>query len=144
MKTTLRTLAAVVAGLLAAFILIVAVEAFSEVVHPMPEGVARTTEEICRHVERYPAWVLAVVVAAWGVTAFAGAWIARTIGNRYAVAIVGLLLLAAVGLNISMLPYPMWFKLANLLVVPIAIILGGRPWASIKSETAQNSMEPAR
>jgi hypothetical protein len=145
MKTALRTLAAVVAGLIAAFVLVVAVEGFSAVVHPTPEGFDGTAEEMCRHVERYPALVLAVVVAAWGLTAFVGAWVARTIGNRSAVAIVGLLLLAAVVLNISMLPYPMWFKLANLLVVPIAIILGGRPWARRGNEGIHpNSREPAR
>lgn len=144
MRTTLRTLAAVVAGILAAFVLVVVVEGFSEVVHPMPEGVAKTTEEICRHVERYPAWVLAVVVAAWGFTAFVGAWVARRIGNWHSVAIVGLLLLAAVALNISMLPYPMWFKVATLLVVPVAIIFGGRPWPSKNDGLPSNSMEPAR
>lgn len=144
MKTALRTLAAVAAGLLAAFVLVVAVEGFSAVVHPMPDGFGGTPEEICRHVERYPAWVLAVVVPAWGLTAFVGAWIARRIGNWYSYAIVGLLLLAAVALNISMLPYPIWFKLANLLVVPIAIFLGGRPWPSKNDGLPSNSMEPAR
>ena len=71
MKTVLRTFAAVVTGLLVLFVLLIAVEFFSAVVHPFPEGFKETTEEICRHVERYPQWVLAVVVPAWAAAAFA-------------------------------------------------------------------------
>ncbi len=134
MNTALRTLAAVVAGMLAAFMLVVAVELFSSVVHPFPEGFAGTMEETCRHVERCPNWVLAVCVPAWGVAAFVGAWTAHKIGNLYSVTIVGLLLLAALVLNISMLPYPMWFKIANLVVIPTAIVVGGR--LSIRRKTS--------
>jgi hypothetical protein len=81
---------------------------------------------MCRHVERYPHWVLALVVAAWAVTAFVGSWTAKRIENLSSFAIVSLLLLAALVFNISMLPYPMWFKIVNLLVIPAAIVAGGR------------------
>ena len=83
-------------------------------------------EEMCRHVERYPPWVLAVVVPMWAVAALAGTWIAQRIGNLYSSGIVGLLLLSALALNISPLPYPIWFKVVNLLVVPAAIVAGSR------------------
>ena len=126
MKAVLRSLAAVLAGLLVLFVLTVAVEAFSAVVHPFPEGFGGTQEEICQHVERYPQWVLAVVIPAWAVAAFASTWTAARIGNLYSSAIVGLLLLAALVCNISMLPYPTWFKIANLLVIPIAVFAGSR------------------
>lgn len=124
MKAFLRMLAAVFAGLLVLFVLVVAVELFSAVVHPLPEGYGGTTEEMCRHVARYPHWVLAVVVPAWAAAAFAGTWTARRIGNFYSSAIVGLLLLAALVLNLSMLPYPIWFKIADLLVIPTAAFVG--------------------
>jgi hypothetical protein len=126
MKAVLRTLAAVLAGLLVLFILVVAVELFSAVVHPLPEDFGGTTEEMCQHVERFPQWVLAVVVPAWAVAAFASTWTARRIGNLFSSAIIGLLLLAALVFNISMLPYPTWFKIANLLVIPTAIFAGSR------------------
>src|SRR5262245_8262132 len=134
MKTALRTLAGALVGLLAAFLLIVAVELFSGVVHPLPEGFGETMEEMCLHVERYPGWVLALAVPAWGVAAFAGAWTAQTIGNRWSFAIVGLLLLAALLFNISQLPYAIWFKVATLIVVPTAIVVGDR--LSIGRKTA--------
>jgi hypothetical protein len=77
-------------------------------------------------VERYPHWVLALVVPAWAVTAFVGTWTAKRLGNLCSFAIVSLLLLAALVFNISKLPYPRWFKIANLLAVPAAIVAGGR------------------
>jgi hypothetical protein len=112
--------------MLMAIVLVVAVELFSAVVHPFPEDFGGTTEEMCRHVERYPHWVLALVVAAWAVAAFAGTWTAKSLGNLCSFAIVGLLLLAALVFNLSQLPYPIWFKIVNLLVIPAAILAGGR------------------
>ena len=72
MYIALRTLAGILVGLFVAFVMVVAVELASAVVHPLPEDFGGTEEEMCRHVERYPHWVLALVVAAWSVTAFVG------------------------------------------------------------------------
>lgn len=126
MKAVLRALAGVLVGLALSFLLVVGVEMFSAVVHPFPEDFGGTPEEVCRHVERYPNWVLAVVVPAWALTAFVGTWAARRIGNVYSATIVGLLLLAGVVLNISMLPYPIWFEIAIVLAVLIAVVSGSR------------------
>jgi hypothetical protein len=115
-----------VIGLFLAFVLIVGVEGFSAVVHPLPKDFGGTMEEMCRHVERYPQWVLAVVVPMWAVAALVSTWIAQRIGNLYSSGIVGLLLLSALVFNISKLPYPIWFKAVNLLIVPAAIIAGSR------------------
>ncbi|MES2792867.1 MAG: hypothetical protein V4719_24860 [Planctomycetota bacterium] len=133
MKSVLRSAVAVPAGLLVLIILVVAIELFSAVVHPFPDGFKETTEEICRHVERYPQWVLAVVVPAWAAAAFASTWTAGRIGNVYSASIVGLLLLAALACNVSMLPYPTWFKIANLLVIPLAVFAGIRSSMSRKT-----------
>jgi hypothetical protein len=125
-KASLRTLAGTVIGLFLAFVLIVGVESFSAVVHPLPKDFGGTMDEMCRHVERYPQWVLAAVVPMWAVAALVGTWMAKRIGNLYAAGIVGLLLLSALVFNISKLPYPIWFKVVNLLVVPAAIVAGSR------------------
>jgi hypothetical protein len=125
-KIVLRTLVGTLLGMSAAFVLIVGVEGFSAVVHPTPEDFKGTMEEMCLHVERYPQWVLAAVVPMWAVAALVGTWAAQKIGNVYAAGIVGVLLLAALVLNISMLPYPIWFKVVILLVIPVALVAGGR------------------
>src|SRR5437588_13116769 len=122
----LRCMAAIIAGMIVALVFVVAVELFSAVVHPVPPDFGGTMEEMCQHVSRYPHWVLAVVVLAWGATAFVSTWTAARLGNRGAALFTGLLLLAAVVINISQLPYPNWFKIVILLVIPTAILLGSR------------------
>ena len=124
MRVALRGIAGVLIGLIVAFVLVVALELFSAVVHPVPEGFTGTMEEMCRLVENYPQWILAVAVAAWAVTALLSTWVAKKIGNLYSALIVGLLLLAALVMNLSMLPYPIWFKVANLIAIPGAIAAG--------------------
>jgi hypothetical protein len=134
LRASLRTIAGVLIGLVVAFALVNAVELFGSMVHPLPEDFENTMDEMCRHVERYPQWVLAVVVAAWAVAALVSTSTAQYIGNLYSAAIVGLILLAALVVNISMLPYPIWFKIANLIMIPTAMLVGIR-W-SIRRKTA--------
>lgn len=122
MKSVSRAFGAVLAGMVVTVILLMAVEAFSAVVHPFPEGFGGSEDEICRHVERYPNWVLAVCVPLWAASAFAGTWLARRIGNVYSFAIVGSLVLAALLFNIAKLPYPMWFKVGSAVAIPAAIL----------------------
>jgi hypothetical protein len=110
--------------MLVAFILVVAVELFGALVHPVPPDFSGTMEEMCQHVERYPNWVLALVVPAWAGTALAGTWIAGRLGSRGCAVVVGLLLLTALVLNISMLPYPIWFKVASVTASASAGVAG--------------------
>ena len=126
MTLIVRYMAAIIAGMSVSFAFVVAVEFFSSVVHPVPPDFRGTMDEMCLHVQRYPSWVLAAVVPAWAGSAFAGTWISGWIGNRKCSLFVGLLLIAAVGFNLSMLPYPTWFKIINLIAVPTAILFGSR------------------
>lgn len=124
MATVLRLFGSIVAALLVALILVIAVEGFSAVVHPLPPDFGGTAEEMCQHVERYPAWVLAVVVPAWAGTALISTWIAGHLGNLGAAIFVGMLLLAAVAFNVAMLPYPLWFKVVILIAMPLGSVAG--------------------
>jgi hypothetical protein len=126
MATLLRSTLAIVCGLALAMILIVGVEVGSSVLHPFPSEFKGTPEEICRHVERYPGWILTLVVVAWGGTTFASTWVATRMGSRIPGIVVGLILLSAVACNMFHLPYPMWFEILNLLIFPLAILLGIR------------------
>jgi len=127
MKSTVRALLAVVAGMLVAFALVVAVEWFSSIVHPFPPDFDGNIPE---HVRRYPGWILGVVVPMWGATAAAATWVASRIGGRLAGALVTLLLASALAFNLRMLPYAMWFKIAMPAAFFVACLLGiryGRP-----------------
>ncbi|HET6323462.1 MAG TPA: hypothetical protein VFG04_02085 [Planctomycetaceae bacterium] len=104
--------------------LLVAVELFSAVVYPMPPDSTNTKEEVCAHVAAYPHWILAVVVPAWSGTALASTWVATRLGGRVAGIVVALLFLAAIVMNLSMLPYTLWFKVTMLICAPLACLLG--------------------
>lgn len=121
-----RTLAGLTVGMLIAFALVIAVELVSAVVHPLPPDFAGTQEEMCAHVARYPQWALALVVPAWAFTALAATWTAKRIGAFPAGFLIGLLLTIAVLSNVSMLPYPVWFKIAAVIAVVGAVVAACR------------------
>ena len=123
MKYAARTVLAVVAGMALALALVVAVELFSSVVHPIP---ADFNGNIGEHVRRYPHWVLGVAVLAWGAASTAATWVASRVGGRLAGIVVALLLALALIFNLNALPYTTWFKTAMLIAFPVACLLGIR------------------
>jgi len=123
-KNAMRTGLGVVAGIGLAFILVIAVEAFSAVVHPIPADFRGTMDEMCQHVARYPNWVLGVVVILWSATALCGVWIAIRVGNLIAGITVTALLGIAIVFNVTLLPYPLWFKIVMLSCFPLGCLIG--------------------
>ena len=61
MKSFLITIVGIAVGMVLAFVLVIGVEGFSSVVHPLPAEFKGTMDEMCQHVARYPHWVLGVV-----------------------------------------------------------------------------------
>ena len=95
------------------------------------------------HVANYPVWVLALLGGAgWGITMLLGTWLATRLGTRrhpaHGIA-VGLTLFAAVIFNMSMLPYPFWFVILDLIVLPLAIFYGIR----LGRDSGGETLEPA-
>ena len=125
-----RSVGPVLAGLVVAVALMIGVEFFSSIVHPFPPGVDPSDYEVCReHVARYPAWVLAVAVLAWSLTTFLCSWLATRLGSERHLAhgiVVGSILLALAIINMSMLPYPVWFWAGNLTLFPLGFYAGAR------------------
>jgi hypothetical protein len=141
MKTALRTILAVVAGMALAFVLVIAVELFSAVVHPVPPGFTGTMDEMCEHVARFPHWVLGVAVVAWSATAFVSTWVATRMGNRLAGIAVVLILTLEIVFNLSKLPYAMWFKVVMLCCFPVACYLGVMRGVPMRSPAADSNTE---
>ncbi|TWT77407.1 hypothetical protein Pla123a_20680 [Posidoniimonas polymericola] len=129
MRTVLRFVAAVVLGLALSLIGVIAVEFYSSIVHPFPPGIQqmedpeKQMEAMCVHVANYPGWVLASVVPMWLGTVCLGVYAARRIQGVAAALTVAAPLFLALGLNLSMLPYPWWFTAAMLVGFPIAVWL---------------------
>jgi hypothetical protein len=122
--TVLRSVGAVVAAMILAFVLLIAVELFSELVYPAPPEAHENYEAMCQHVARYPHGILAVAGLMWGFIALASTWVAGRLGNRGSAIFVGLLLLAGVLFNISLLPYHTWFEIVMPLVIAAAAVCG--------------------
>lgn len=124
----LRSIGAVIAGLVVAMILIIAVEGISAVFHPFPPDVDPADYEACKaHVANYPTWVLVVATLGWGATVFLSSWLATRLGTGRHPAhgiVVGSLLCLAAAANIVMLPYAVWFEVGCPVLLPLCYIAG--------------------
>jgi hypothetical protein len=129
-KTALQSTGAILLSLFIAFLLAAGLEGLSAILHPWPADFAGTSEEIAIQVETYPTWLLALLGGVgWGGTMFVSAWLATRLGSKRKPIhgyLVGVILISAVILNISMLPYPIWFSLLNLVVLPTTLYFGVR------------------
>ena len=66
----IRSALAVIISLVVAFVLVVALEGASAVLHPLPAEFDGSQNAMLDHVANYPNWVLAIVVVIWGATTF--------------------------------------------------------------------------
>lgn len=115
-----RTILAVVGGLLLAMVVLTVGEAVGRYLFPLPPDLGLNPEPDPRAVAaRTPAILLFFVVLMQGAAAFAGSAAAVAIaraGPRPGWIVAGLFLLAAV-LNVVLIPHPVWFVLGSLVLV---------------------------
>ncbi|MCG8414419.1 MAG: hypothetical protein MI746_09400 [Pseudomonadales bacterium] len=127
-RIILQNTAAVLISLFVAILLLAGIEWVGAILHPFPADFAGTREEVMEQVANYPAWILALLGGAgWGFTMFTATWIAtRCSAKRHPVYGVGIgvVLLSAAVFNMAMLPYPLWYWILELLVLPTGIYLG--------------------
>ena len=145
-KSIFWSVLAVAVSLTAAFALIVAIELVSAVIHPMPPGMDPLDKEACTaFFADYPQWLFGFGAVGWGLTAFTSTWLATRLGayRHFAHgAAIGTLLFLAVIFNMLMLPYPMWFELTNLVLIPLGIFLG--TWLATTSRSSPVVMEKGK
>jgi hypothetical protein len=131
MRSALRSIAAVFAGFVAASIVMMIVETINgRVFYPelakAAEGV--TDRETIRALfAKAPLGALLVVIVGWILGGVAGGWIAARLAakskSRHGI-VVGILLTLAGVANNLMLPPPLWFWIASLVVLIPAAYLG--------------------
>lgn len=130
MPPIVRSAGAVIAGAAAAIAIISGVQALSASLYPPPVGLDYNDAEAMRAwVASLPAGALLLVLASYLVGALAGGFVAARLApawpTRHAAVIAGLLTVASL-MNLSALPHPAWFWVANLAIVAAVPMAGAR------------------
>ena len=125
-----RAIIAVIAGIVAAFVSILLVEAVGALV--VPAGAAPSLKDADRmrdYLQTLPLSAYAFVLAAYLIGSTVGGLVAtRVVGKvpSRSVWVVGGLLLATTMANLVMIPHPLWFSMAAVVAVFVGTIVAVR------------------
>ncbi|MBK8724529.1 MAG: hypothetical protein IPL96_00390 [Holophagaceae bacterium] len=133
MRSVLRTIASVILGFIVASIVMMIVESINgRVLHPnlakAAEGI-KDRESMRALMASAPVTALLVVIIGWILGSIYGGWVAVRVAGRSSIRpglVVGVLLTLAGLANNLMLPPPLWFWFASLVVFIPAAYLGAR------------------
>ena len=122
----LRTILAVLAGLVVAWITISLFEFASMHAFPPPPGVdVRDPQQLAALVSQMPVAALALVLAGWVVGAMDGGLVSTLIAKRRVPAIVvGVMVMLGAFLMMVMVPHPLWMAIAGVLLPLPAALFG--------------------
>lgn len=130
-KFWLRGFAAVMMGLIVAFVVTFAIELINNRIYPLtlPPGADyhdRSAMNLAK--SRLPAMALVMVCAEWLLAALAGSWLATRVarGDHRPAWFLGVLLVAGAVNNLREFPHPAWFWMAGLFLYVMGIGLGAR------------------
>lgn len=123
----LRTILAVVAGLIVAVVIMTCSEMIGTHLFPLPEGFSKDNPaDWAALMQAMPVSAKLWVVLGWCVASFAGGWVAATISRlhkRGAALAIGVLIVAGCIANAVLIPHPWWMTaLGVLLPVPLALL----------------------
>jgi hypothetical protein len=127
----LRIILGILAGVVAAVLIVFAFEGLGHIVFPPPPGLdLANTEALATIIDQLPVGALAFVMVAWMAGAFGGGALAAGIARRpWAAWLVGLIMLAGGAWSMVMIPHPLWMKLALLPATLVPAFITGRLFA---------------
>ena len=123
----MKSVLAVVAGLIAAVVIIFGLEFLSTVLFPLPEGADPTNAEWLKdNLDKIPTGAMIIVAIAHLVGIIAGMVVAALIARITMIPsyIVGILLLVGSLMNLIMIPHPIWFSVTDLVGVVVGLGIG--------------------
>ena len=130
MNSTVRSILAVLAGVVVGFLALGLVDYVGHLFYPLPAGLERDLEALKTYVATAPLGALLVVLLAWTWGTLSGGWVAaRIAGRSHALhaGIVGTLVMVVFAIaNVAMLPHPAWFVAAGVGLIAVAAWLAGR------------------
>ena len=125
-----RNIAAVIAGIVTAFVTIMLIDKIGHTIYPPPEGLDFTDPDAVRpYLATLPIGAFLFILASSVVAAFIGTLIACYIGTANATlfgAVVGGIVLAATIANFIAIPHPLWLSLATLIGIVASTLLAIR------------------
>jgi hypothetical protein len=128
MGAILRSLGAVVLGVLAAAVLVLVMEAVGHTVFPPPPGLdLGDSEQRETFMAQLPLGALVFVLAGWSLGTLAGSWLAAALAGQAPAAhglVVGVLFLAMAVATMLVIPHPLWFWVVALLLFPLSSGIG--------------------
>lgn len=125
-----RNILAVIAGVILAGIVTYAVQTVGHQVYPPPENLdIKNLEAMKAYVATLPMGALLFVLLAYVLGSFAGGWLAAKIARSSQIHVpltVGGVQLFFGLINLLMIPHPLWFAIAAVIVFLPAAFLGGK------------------
>ena len=125
----IKKIAAAVLGIIAAAVIVAAVEAMGHAVYPVPHGLDMNDPvQFQIYVEGLPTGALLFVFSGWLLGTLGGGLLACFIIKEkpfvYAT-IVGAFVLAATAVNLIMIPHPLWFSVTAVIGIAAVTYLTG-------------------
>lgn len=115
-----RTISAVVAGWVAAWLTIMLCEFVATALYPPPAGAnLADPAQLAAHIRSAPGASMLLVVAGWALGAFGGGLVAASISHPHrtrAALAVGAFVLLGVIANSVTIPHPLWMTVAGLIL----------------------------
>ena len=126
-----RTILGIVAGVVAMWVVTMALEFLGHTLFPPPAGLdPRDPAQLAELIPRMPVGALAMLVVAWVCGAFAGGFAAAKVARQHpraAAVIVALVVMAGVGGMVYLVPeHPAWVSTLGLLLPIPAALLASR------------------
>ena len=130
MNPVVRSVLAVLGGMLAAFVVIALVQVVGMIVYPPPAGLNPQDREAFKAVvANLPRGALLCVLLAYATGSVVGGWVAARFVPRAKLMhamIVGAFLLGAGIVNLMMIPQPSWFSASAVAIYLLGAWSGGR------------------
>ncbi len=130
MKPVVRSVIAVIAGMLVAFVVISLIEVIGMRLYPPPAGTdLRDPQAIRQAMASLPRAALLCVLVAYAAGSVAGGWVAARFAPSARLMhamIVGAILLGAGLMNMMSIPHPAWFWIASIAIYLLGAWSGGR------------------
>ncbi len=125
----LKTLLAIIVGISAGFVTVIAGDYLIHFIQPPPTDLTPgDSAAFAAYIDSIPFFVLFLLQLVWLASAFIGGFAASAIDKanwQRSTMISGLLLLAAAGINMTMIEHPLWMWIVSITFYPPLAWVGG-------------------